>query len=463
MKQVKVFLDEKDIPRQWYNLAADLPTPMLPPLGPDGNPIGPEMLAPVFPMNLIEQEVSTERWIDIPEEILDILYRWRPGPLRRAVYLEKFLDTPARIYFKDESTSPPGSHKPNTAVAQAWYNKQFGIERITTETGAGQWGSALAFACQLVGLECKVYMVRISFDQKPFRKMMMNVWGADCTASPSNETNAGRKILEEMPDTPGSLGIAISEAIEAAVTDPTGKTRYALGSVLNHVMLHQTIIGLEAKKQLEMISEKQPDVVIGCAGGGSNFAGLSFPFVSDKINGADIKIIPVEPTACPTMTRAPFAYDFGDTACTTPLLAMYTLGHAFVPPPIHAGGLRYHGMAPLVCQAIVEGLMEPKSYHQLASYEAALTWSRTEGFIAAPETSQALAAVIDEAKQAKEEGKEKVILFNYSGHGLMDLVGYDKFLSGELIDYELPEEELQKNLEDIANLPKAEARKSGKW
>lgn len=463
MKQVKVFLDEKDIPRQWYNLAADLPTPMLPPLGPDGNPIGPEMLAPVFPMNLIEQEVSTERWIDIPEEILDILYRWRPGPLRRAVYLERFLDTPARIYYKDESTSPPGSHKPNTAVAQAWYNKQFGIERLTTETGAGQWGSALAFACQLVGLECKVYMVRISFDQKPFRKMMMNVWGANCIASPSNETNAGRKILKEMPDTPGSLGIAISEAIEAAVTDPTGKTRYALGSVLNHVMLHQTIIGLEAKKQLAMINEKQPDVVIGCAGGGSNFAGLSFPFVSDKINGADIKIIPVEPTACPTMTRAPFAYDFGDTACTTPLLAMYTLGHAFVPPPIHAGGLRYHGMAPLVCQAIVEGLMEPKSYHQLASYEAAMTWSRTEGFIAAPETSQALAAVIDEAKQAKEEGKEKVILFNYSGHGLMDLVGYDKFLSGELTDYELPEEELQKYLKDIANFPKAEARKSGKW
>jgi len=463
MDQIKFLLHEKDIPRQWYNLAADLPTPLLPPLGPDGKPIGPEMLAPVFPMNLIEQEVSAERWIDIPEEILEILYRWRPAPLRRAVYLEKHLDTPARIYFKDESTSPPGSHKPNTAVAQAWYNKQFGMERITTETGAGQWGSALAFACKLLGLECKVFMVRISFDQKPFRKMMMQTWGANCIASPSSETNAGRKVLEEMPDTPGSLGIAISEAIEAAVTDPSGKTRYSLGSVLNHVLLHQTIIGLEAKKQLEIAGEKQPDIVIGCAGGGSNFAGLAFPFVADKINGADIKIIPVEPTACPTMTRAPFAYDFGDRACTTPLLAMYTLGHAFIPPPIHAGGLRYHGMAPLVCQGIVEGLLEPRAYHQLESYEAAITWAGTEGFITAPETSQAIVAVIDEAKKAKEEGKEKVILFNYSGHGLMDLTGYDAFLSGKLVDYSLPDEELLKYTADLENLPKAEMRKSGKW
>ena len=458
----KILLNESDIPRQWYNLGADLPNPVLPPLGPDGKPISPDMLAPVFPMNLIEQEVSPERWIDIPEEILNILYRWRPAPLRRAVYLEQYLDTPAHIYYKDESTSPPGSHKPNTAVAQAWYNKEFGINKLTTETGAGQWGSALAFACKLLGLECKVFMVRISFDQKPFRKTMMQVWGANCVASPSNETNAGRKVLEEMPDTPGSLGIAISEAIEAAVTDPTGKTRYSLGSVLNHVLLHQTIIGLEAKKQLEKVGEK-PDIVIGCAGGGSNFAGLSFPFVADKINGADITIIPVEPTACPTMTRAPFAYDFGDTACTTPLLAMYTLGHAFIPPPIHAGGLRYHGMAPLVCQAIVEGLLEPRAYHQRESYQAALTWASTEGFIPAPETSQALAAVIEEAKKAKEEGKEKVILFNYSGHGLMDLSGYDAYLSGKLIDYELPEEEMNKYLKDLEKLPKAEMRKTGKW
>jgi len=463
MEPVKILLNESDIPRQWYNLAADLPTPLLPPLGPDGKPVTPDMLAPVFPMNLIEQEVSASRWIDIPEEILDILYRWRPTPLRRAVYLEKHLGTPARIYYKDESVSPPGSHKPNTSVAQAWYNKQFGIKKLTTETGAGQWGSALAFACKLLGLECKVFMVRISYDQKPFRKMMMAVWGANCVASPSSETNAGRKVLKEMPDTPGSLGIAISEAIEAAVTDKSGKTRYSLGSVLNHVLLHQTIIGLEAKKQLKKAGEKLPDIIIGCAGGGSNFAGLSFPFVADKINGANIKIIPVEPTACPTMTRGPFAYDFGDTACTTPLLAMYTLGHAFVPPPIHAGGLRYHGMAPLVCQAIVEGLLEPRAYPQLQSYDAALTWARTEGFITAPETSQAIAAVIDEAKKAKEEGKEKVILFNYSGHGLMDLLGYDAYLSGKLTDYELPDKDLEKYTAELKNLPKAQMRKTGRW
>ncbi len=459
----KIQLKESDIPRQWYNLAADLPTPLLPPLGPDGKPVTPDMLAPVFPMNLIEQEVSSQRWIDIPEEILDILYRWRPAPLKRAVYLEKHLKTPARIYYKDESCSPPGSHKPNTAVAQAWYNKEFGIKKLTTETGAGQWGSALAFACKILGLECKVYMVRISFDQKPFRKIMMNVWGANCIASPSSETNAGRKVLQEIPDTPGSLGIAISEAIEDAVTDKTGQTRYSLGSVLNHVLLHQTIIGLEAKKQLELAGEQLPDIVIGCAGGGSNFAGLAFPFTADKINGADITIIPTEPTACPTMTRAPFHYDFGDTACTTPLLAMYTLGHAFIPPPIHAGGLRYHGMAPLVCQCIVEGLFEPRSYHQNSCYESALTWAHTEGPICAPETSHAIAAVIDEAVKAREEGKEKVILFNYSGHGLMDLTGYDAYLSGKLTDYELPDEDLQKFTKDLDNLPKAEMRKSGKW
>jgi tryptophan synthase beta chain len=461
--EYKINLKESDIPKQWYNLAPDLPSPLLPPLGPNGKPVTPDMLTPVFPMNLIEQEVSTNRWIDIPEEVLQILYRWRPAPLRRAANLEKHLGTPARIYYKDESTSPPGSHKPNTAVPQAWYNKQFGIKRLTTETGAGQWGSALAFACSLLGLECKVYMVRISFDQKPFRKTMMQVWGANCVASPSNETNAGRKILAEMPNTPGSLGIAISEAIEAAVTDRTGKTRYSLGSVLNHVMLHQTIIGLEAKKQLKLAGEKKVDVVIGCAGGGSNFAGLSFPFVADKINGAKIKIMPIEPTSCPSMTRGPFAYDFGDTACTTPLLAMFTLGHSFIPAPIHAGGLRYHGMAPLVCQAIVEGLLEPKAYPQTKCYNAALTWARTEGTICAPETSHAIAATIDEANLAKEEGKEKVILFNYSGHGLMDLSGYDAFMSGKLTDYELPEEDLNKFTAPLKAHPKAEAKKTGKW
>ena len=454
MANIKILLDEKDIPKQWYNLAADLPHPMQPPLGPDGLPIKPEMLAKVFPMNLIEQEVSTARWIDIPQEILEILYRWRPAPLRRAVYLEEYLKTPARIYYKDESVSPGGSHKPNTAVAQAWYNKQAGIKRLTTETGAGQWGCALAFACALLGLECKVYMVRISFDQKPLRKIMMQVWGAKCIASPSNETNAGRSILKKMPDTPGSLGIAISEAVEDAVSDKSGKTRYSLGSVLNHVMLHQTIIGLEAKKQLKLAGEKNPDIVVVCVGGGSNFAGIAFPFTQEKINGAKIQIIPVEPTACPTMTRGPFAYDFGDTAGLTPLLAMFTLGHDFVPPPIHAGGLRYHGLSPLVSQAIVDGLFEPRAYDQVECYKAALLWSRTEGTICAPETSHAIACVIDEAKKAKEEGKEKVILFNYSGHGLMDLTGYEKFMSGKLTEYSMPDDDLQRCLESIKDFPK---------
>jgi tryptophan synthase beta chain len=451
---IKMFLNEDEIPRQWYNLAADLPTPMQPPLGPDGNPVQPDQLAPVFPMNLIEQEVSQERWIDIPEEVLEILYRWRPSPLHRARFLEKALDTPARIYYKNESISPAGSHKPNTAVTQAWYNKQFGIKKLTTETGAGQWGSALAFACALVGLECKVFMVRISFDQKPYRKVMMKTWGAECVASPSEETKAGRDILEKYPDTPGSLGIAISEAIEEAVTDSSGTTRYSLGSVLNHVMLHQTIIGLEAKKQLEKFGEKKVDVVIGCAGGGSNFAGLSFPFVNDKINGAEIDIIPVEPTSCPTMTRAPFAYDHGDTAQMTPLLPMHSLGHIFIPPPIHAGGLRYHGMAPLVSQAIVEGLITPRAIHQKECYESAINFAKSEGIIVAPETSHAVAAVFQEAIKAKEEGKEKVILFNLSGHGLMDLLGFDKFLNNELTDYALPEDELAKSLTAIANFPR---------
>lgn len=463
MTPTKILLDEADIPRQWYNLAADLPTPPLPPLGPDGQPVKPEMLAPVFPMNLIEQEVSTQRWINIPDEILQLLYLWRPSPLYRASRLEKALGTPARIYYKNEGVSPAGSHKPNTAIPQAWYNKQFGIERLTTETGAGQWGSALAFACSLIGLECKVFMVRISFDQKPYRKLMMATWGANCVASPSSETNAGREILRKDPNTPGSLGIAISEAIEAAVSDRTGKTRYSLGSVLNHVMLHQTIIGLEAKKQLAKVGVKKVDTVIGCAGGGSNFAGLAFPFVADKIAGAQIDIIPVEPTSCPKMTRAPFSYDHGDTAKMTPLLPMHSLGHEFVPPPIHAGGLRYHGMAPLVSQAIVEGLLTPRAYHQIACYEAAVMWARTEGFISAPETSHAIACAIDEAKKAKEEGKEKVILMNWSGHGLMDLIGYDKYFQGQLTDYALPEADLQLSLKSIANLPKAPVRKTGKW
>ena len=453
-KNYKVFLSEKEMPKQWYNLAVDLPTPLQPPLGPDGKPIGPEMLAPVFPMNLIEQEVSNERWIDIPEGVLELLYRWRPTPLHRAYHLEKALGTPAKIYYKHEGVSPAGSHKPNTAVAQAYYNKEFGIKRMTTETGAGQWGSALAFACSLLGLECKVYMVRVSFDQKPFRKMMMETWGATCIPSPSNETKAGQAILAKDPDTPGSLGIAISEAIEAAVTDESGKTRYSLGSVLNHVLLHQTIIGLEAKKQLEKMGVSKVDTVIGCAGGGSNFAGTAFPFVYDKINGAKIDIIPVEPASCPTLTRAPFIYDHGDVAKMTPLLPMHSLGHEFIPPPIHAGGLRYHGIAPLISACILDGLIAPRAIHQLECYEAAILFAKTEGIIVAPETSHAVAATIQEANKAKEEGKEKVILFNMSGHGLMDLLGYSKFLNGELTDYSLPQEDIDKYLAPLADYPK---------
>jgi len=447
----KIFLTEDEMPRQWYNILADVK--LNPPLGPDGKPIGPEALAPVFPMNLIEQEVSTQRWIDIPEEVLGILKIWRPTPLVRAYNIEKLLGTPARIYYKNESVSPPGSHKPNTAVPQAYYNKEFGIKRMTTETGAGQWGSALAFACAQFGIECKIFMVRISFDQKPYRKSMMSVWGGKCIASPSNETKAGRDILAKDPDTPGSLGIAISEAIEAAVSDKSGKTRYSLGSVLNHVMLHQTIIGLEAKKQMEKIGE-YPDVIIGCAGGGSNFAGLAYPFVYDKINGKQIDIYPVEPLGCPTMTRAPFVYDHGDTARYTPLLPMHSLGHAFIPPPFHAGGLRYHGMAPTVSQLICQGLLEPKAVPQLQSYQAGVTFARTEGIIPAPETNHALACVIDEANKAREEGKEKVILFNWSGHGLIDLVGYDKYFAGELVDITQTDEELAASEAVFADFPK---------
>ena len=457
MATKKIFLTEDEMPRQWYNILADIK--MNPPLGPDGNPIGPEDLAPVFPMNLIEQEVSTERWIDIPEGVLDVLKIWRPSPLIRAYALEKALDTPAKIYYKYEGVSPPGSHKPNTAVAQAYYNKEFGIKKLTTETGAGQWGSALAFACSQYGLECKVYMVRISFDQKPYRKSMMNTWGANCVGSPSSETKAGRAILEKDPDTPGSLGIAISEAVEAAVSDESGETRYSLGSVLNHVMLHQTIIGLEAKKQLEKIGE-YPDVIIGCAGGGSNFAGLAFPFVYDKINGKDIAIYPVEPEACPTMTRAPFAYDHGDVAGYTPLLPMHSLGHTFVPPPLHAGGLRYHGMAPTVSQLIVDGILEPQAFGQVPTYEAGMLAARTEGVIPAPETNHAIACVVSEAKKAKEEGKEKVILFNFSGHGLIDLAAYDKYLSGSLVNYDFPAEDIAEAEKVLEQYPKPEIIKN---
>jgi tryptophan synthase beta chain len=446
----KILLNEDEMPRQWYNIQADLPSPLPPPVGPDGTPIGPDALSRVFPMNLIEQEVSTQRWIDIPEEVLSILKLWRPSPLYRARRLEAALDTPAKIFYKNEGVSPAGSHKPNTAVPQAWYNKQFGIKHLITETGAGQWGSALAMSCKLVGIDCKVFMVRISFDQKPFRKIMMKTWGADCIPSPSDQTAIGRKILAETPDTPGSLAIAISEAIEQAVS--SDDTRYALGSVLNHVMLHQTIIGLEARKQFEKTG-LYPDIVIGCAGGGSNFAGISFPFLHDKINGKNVQVIATEPEACPTLTRGPYIYDAGDVAKMTPFLPMHSLGHGFIPPAIHAGGLRYHGMAPLVSHVKELGLIEASAIGQLECYEAALLFAHTEGFISAPETSHAIAQTIREAKKAKEEGKEKVILMNWSGHGLMDLQGYESFLSGRLSDYPLPEELLQRSLAAVKDHP----------
>ena len=451
---IKSVMGDNKIPKRWYNIGADFPTPMRPPLGPDGNPVTPEMLAPIFPMGIIEQEVCPNPWIDIPEEVIKILMKWRPTPLHRAFDLEKALGTPARIYYKNESVSPPGSHKPNSAVAQAWYNKQAGTKRITTETGAGQWGSALAFACSQLGLECKVFMVRISFDQKPYRKVMMKTWGADCIASPSTETKAGRDILEKFPDTPGSLGIAISEAVEAAVSDESGNTKYSLGSVLNHVLIHQSVIGLEAKSQLEEFGEKLPDVVVGCAGGGSNFAGLAFPFMHEKINGAEMDIIPVEPASCPTLTKGPFVYDIGDASGMTPLLAMHSLGHGFIPPPIHAGGLRYHGMAPMVSHSVEEGLATPRSIHQLECFKAACLFAKSEGIIVAPETSHAVAGVIQEAEKAKEEGKEKVIIFNLSGHGLMDLKGYEAYFNGELSDYELPDEVILENLKDLEKFPK---------
>ncbi len=448
----KIFLPESEMPRQWYNIQADMPTPMEPPLHPGtGQPVGPDDLSPIFPMNLIEQEVSTERWIDIPEPVLEKYVIWRPSPLYRAYNLEKHLGTPARIYFKNEGVSPAGSHKPNTAIAQAYYNMVAGTKRITTETGAGQWGSALSMCCAFFGLECKVFMVRISYNQKPYRRLMMETWGANCSASPSTETKAGQSILDKDPESPGSLGIAISEAVEAAVTDENSK--YALGSVLNHVMLHQTINGLECQKQMEVTGD-YPDVVIGCAGGGSNFAGNCFPYVRDKIHGKDIDIIGVEPSSCPTMTRGPFAYDFGDTVQMTPLLPMYTLGHDFVPEPIHAGGLRYHGMAPIISQLIVDNLIRAEAIAQLETFQAGITFARTEGFISAPETNHAIAITIREALKAKEEGKEKVILFNWSGHGLVDLAAYEAYLRGQLHDHDLPEDEIKRALASIDNLPK---------
>ncbi len=443
----KIILRDDEMPRQWYNVVPDIPNGLQPPLDPETKePMGPEKLAPVFPMGLLEQEMSADRHIDIPDEVMDILKIWRPSPLVRANNLEKALGTKAKIYFKNEGVSPVGSHKPNSAVPQAYYNMKEGVKRLATETGAGQWGSALSLATSKFGLECKVYMVRVSFDQKPYRKSMMQTYGAEIVPSPSNETNTGRKILAEQPDTPGSLGIAISEALEDAAT--RDDTKYALGSVLNHVILHQSIIGLEAKKQMEIAGD-YPDVVIGCCGGGSNFAGLVVPFVPDYLEGKKIRFVGVEPASCPSLTMGKLTYDFGDTAQTTPLMYMYTLGHDFIPPGIHAGGLRYHGMAPIVSALVRENMIDPIKVHQLECFEAGVLFAKTEGIIPAPETCHAIRGAIIEATQDLNE--EKTILFNFSGHGLIDMGSYDKFYSGELQNYDYPEEEIAKSM---ANLPK---------
>lgn len=426
-------LQDTEIPTLWYNLNADLPEPVPPPLHPGTKqPLTPDALAPVFPMNLIMQEASTERWIEIPEPVREIYALWRPTPVFRAVRFEQALQTPAHIYYKYEGASPAGSHKPNTAVAQAYYNKVAGTKRICTETGAGQWGSSLAFACRLFGLECTVYMVKVSFHQKPYRKLLMQTWGATVYSSPSENTEYGRKVLAEDPDCPGSLGIAISEAIQDAVT--SGNAKYSLGSVLNHVCLHQTVIGQECIKQMELAGE-EPDVIVGCVGGGSNFAGLAFPFVRRKITEKkQYKILAVEPTSCPTLTKGDLRYDFGDTAEMTPLLMMYTLGHKFMPPRIHAGGLRYHGMAPMVSHIKKLGLIDAVAYPQTKVFEAAVAFARSEGLVVAPETAHAIAAVIDEAVKCREEGRKRVILFNLSGHGQLDLAAYDTYLSGNMQD-----------------------------
>jgi tryptophan synthase beta chain len=449
--QTKILLDEEQIPKKWYNVQADLPSPLDPPLHPATHkPVGPDDLKAIFPMELIRQEVTTDRYVDIPEEVRDVLRLWRPSPLYRAHRLEKFLKTPAKIYYKWEGVSPAGSHKTNTSIPQAYYNMKAGIERIATETGAGQWGSALAFATMLYDLECTIYMVRSSYTQKPYRKSMMHVWGAECIPSPSTKTNSGRAVLEKDPETPGALGIAISEAVEDAATH--ANTNYALGSVLNHVCLHQTVIGLECKEQLAMVDD-YPDVVIGCVGGGSNFAGISFPFAGDKMKGThkDTDIIGVEPASCPTLTKGLYTYDFGDVAGLTPLLKMFTLGHDFVPPAMHAGGLRYHGDSPIVSRLVHDGVMRAVSYHQSEVFEAAQTFARTEGIIVAPETSHAVKSAIDEALACKKSGEGKTILFNCSGHGNFDMTAYDAFYSGELVDYEYPDELIR---QAIGRIPK---------
>jgi tryptophan synthase beta chain len=450
---VKYLLDESRMPKAWYNLVADLPRPPEPPLHPGTlRPLGPADLEPLFPMALIQQEVSAERYIEIPEPVRAIYRQWRPSPLYRARRLEQALGTPAKVYYKYEGVSPAGSHKPNTAVAQAFYNKEAGITRLTTETGAGQWGSALAFAGALFGIEVKVFMVKVSFQQKPYRKALMEAWGAECVASPSPETASGRQVLAEHPDSTGSLGIAISEAVEVAAQ--RNDTKYALGSVLNHVLLHQTVIGQEALLQLEMAGD-YPDVIVGCTGGGSNFAGIAFPFLGAQLRGgAKVRVIAVEPTACPTLTRGKYAYDFGDTGHLTPLVKMHTLGSAFVPPGFHAGGLRYHGMAPLVSLIQELGLIESRAYRQTACFEAGVMFGRVEGILPAPEANHAVKGAIDEALRCKAEGKAQTILFNLCGHGHFDMQAYIDYFAGKLEDKDLDAAELKRSL---AAIPKVAA------
>ncbi len=448
---VKYLLDESDLPKFWYNIAADLPSPLPAVLHPGTlQPIGPDDLAPLFPMSLIMQEVSTEREIEIPQPVRDIYRQWRPSPLYRARRLEKALDTPAKIYYKYEGVSPAGSHKPNTAVPQAFYNKEAGVNKITTETGAGQWGSSLAFAGSLFGLEIQVFMVRVSYDQKPYRRALMEAYGATCIASPSNQTQSGRAILAANPNSNGSLGIAISEAVEIAAQ--RDDTKYALGSVLNHVLLHQTIIGIEAMKQFEMAGD-DPDVIVGCAGGGSNFAGIVFPFLGQQLRGGKKRrIVAIEPAACPSLTRGQYAYDFGDTGHLTPLVKMHTLGSTFVPPGFHAGGLRYHGMAPLVSHVKELGLIEAKAYHQLACFEAGIQFAKAEGILPAPEANHAVRGAIDEALRCKAEGKSQTILFNLCGHGHFDMQAYMDYFAGKLTDQEYDQQELAMALSGLPSV-----------
>ncbi|MGC8641575.1 MAG: TrpB-like pyridoxal phosphate-dependent enzyme [Isosphaeraceae bacterium] len=443
-KTVTFALPEEAIPTSWYNVTADLPFPLPPPIHPaTKQPLVEQDLTPIFPLALVRQEMSTERWITIPDPVRDVYRLWRPTPLRRARRFEQALGTRCRIYFKDESTSPVGSHKINTALAQAYYNKQEGLTRLVTETGAGQWGTALSFACSIFDLQCRVYMVRVSYNQKPLRRTLIRIWGGEVFPSPSTQTEAGRMILQEAPDCPGSLGMAISEAVEEAAGST--EANYALGSVLNHVLLHQTVIGQETKEQLAL-AEDQPDYLVGCVGGGSNFGGLVFPFVPEKLKNNELRLIGVEPTACPTMTKGRYAYDFGDTSSLTPLIKMHTLGHRFIPPGIHAGGLRYHGCSPLVSALIDKGLIESRSEPQTRVFESAVLFARSEGIIPAPETAHAISAV---AQLARGESAEKCIVFNFSGHGLLDLAAYQKYLEGQLIDYDHPDHEIEEALKDL--------------